>query len=154
MACNSPRSTSCGYMPAQGDSPTMRGSPDRSLLIAGILGVVAGLAWLVKVGLIYANGGTNTSSGPVAAMYLVGFIGLLLAAGAGGWALLAGRPAWQRALGAIAGLVLAFGATQVVDTVAKGIYRQDGWFRGEVSILLLALVALALGSWALWRARA
>lgn len=132
----------------------MRDSAHRTLLIAGILGVVAGLAWLVKVGLIAANGGTNTSSGPVAAFYFVGFVGLLLGAGVGGWALLPGRPAWQRALGAAAGLVLAFVATQLVDTGAKAVYTQQGWFRDEISILLLALVALALGSSALWRARA
>lgn len=132
----------------------MRGPSERSLLIAGILGVVAGLAWLVKVSLIAGNGGTNTSSGPVAATYFAGLLGLVLGAGFGGWALLTERPTWQRGLGSAAGLALAFIATQVVDTAVKAIYTQEGWFRDEISILLLALVALGLGAGALWRARA
>lgn len=47
--------------------------------LAGALAVVGGAAWLVKVALIWQNGGTNTTDGLVGALFDVGAVTILLA---------------------------------------------------------------------------
>lgn len=109
--------------------------------------LIAGAAWLVKVALIAGSGGSNTSEGLVALAYFAGLLGLLAGAGFAGWAIAGRRTLWLRATIAVAGVVLAFVAMQLVDVAAKLVYTTPNWQRGEVGIVLVALAALSVGGW-------
>ena len=116
---------------------------------AGLLALGAGVAWGAKVALIAANGGSNDSEGPVAALYFAG-VALLLAAGAAlGVAVTAGRPVWLRALAGVAGVVavlLVYGA--VLDPLGKAAVGDAGpsWLPDEAGILLMAAAALVVAA--------
>jgi hypothetical protein len=49
--------------------------------ISGALAVIGGLAWLAKVALMWANGGTATTGGVVGLLFLAGGMCLALAGG-------------------------------------------------------------------------
>jgi hypothetical protein len=114
-------------------------------------GLVGGFAWLVKVGLIWANGGTNTDQGVVAAMYLLGLGGLAVGAGAAGAALTAGRGVALRALGGAAGLVAFVVVFAVLDVVLSPLAPEDSWARDEMQIVGAAVLALVLVAVAAWQ---
>jgi hypothetical protein len=107
-------------------------------------GLVGGLAWLAKVGLIWANGGSNTDQGVVAVMYLLGLLGLAAASAAAGVALTAGRPVVLRVLGGAAGVIAFVVVFSVLDPVLSPLAAQDSWMRAEMQILGAAVLALLL----------
>jgi hypothetical protein len=107
-------------------------------------GTVGGLGWLVKVALIWENGGTNTDEGLVAVMFLVGALGLLVASAAAGAWLTARRPAWLRALAAVGGVVAFLAVFSLLDLVLSPLAEDGSWAKDEVEIVASALLGLAL----------
>ena len=107
-----------------------------------------GAAWLVKTALIAANGGTRTGGGLIGVLWAVGMLCLLVAAASGAVAVLRSRPAWQRALGGLVAVPLLFTLVNVVDGLVKAVHPGTGWFRDELSLVLvgalMAGIALAV----------
>jgi hypothetical protein len=116
-----------------------------------VAAVIGGVAWLVKVALIWANGGTNTDEGVVGLAYLVGLVGVVVAVGALGWLLTRGRPVWLRAVATIVFPVVVFVGWQLLDGLIKAVYTEENWVQGEITIVIAALVALGVGGSALVR---
>lgn len=121
--------------------------------IASVAALVGGLGWLAKVTLVWTNGGTNTESGAVGVMFFVGLAGVLVALAAGGYALVATAPIWLRAVVSVALPLLVLMVWQLLDGVVKALYTENSWLRGELNILLAAVVAVVLGLLGLQRAR-
>jgi len=111
--------------------------------------LVGGLGWLVKVALIWANGGTNTDEGLVAVFFFVGLGGLVVAAAAAGVWLTADRPVIARALAGIAGVAAIFLLFALLDAVLSPLAPEGHWFQQEVEIVATALVGVVLA----WTAR-
>jgi hypothetical protein len=109
-----------------------------------VAGLVGSIAWLVKVALIWGNGGTNTDEGLVAVCYLIGFVGLVVACAAGGAWLTAGRPTWLRAVASIGGVVAFFVMFNLLDLLLSPLTSGGHWFQDEVEILVAATITLAL----------
>ena len=114
--------------------------------------LAAGVVWLIKVGLIAENGGTDTSGGLVGVAFFVGVVALVVAGGATGFALLRRRRSWLGYVGLPLGVAATLVGFVVLEGVLKAIVPADGWFEGEVGIVGTAIVALALGA-ILWRRR-
>jgi hypothetical protein len=121
--------------------------------IASIAAVVGGLGWLLKVALIWGNGGENTDGGLVGVMYLLGLVGLVVALGAAGYTLVETAPVWLRAVVVVAMPLLVFMVWQMVDQAIKALYTTENWLQDELSIVLAGLIALALGVWGFRRHR-
>ena len=117
----------------------------RASKIASLTALIVGVAWLLKVILIWAGGGANTDGGLVAVSYFVGVAALAVALLTGGYAVVARAPVWLRAVVSVATLLLGWILFTSIDSAAKGVYSADGWFRDELGILICALVALVVG---------
>jgi len=122
--------------------------------IASVAALVGGVCWLVRVALIWAGGGENTDGGLVGVMFLLGLVGLVVALAAAGYTLVETAPVWLRAVVVVATPLLVFMVWQMIDQAILAVYTSGGWLRGELNVLLAALVALALGGWGLRRHRA
>ena len=61
---------------------------DSTRRLAAVAWLVGGVAWLVKLTLIFANGGTNTNEGIVGVVFFVGVLALVVAGAASGFTLL------------------------------------------------------------------
>jgi hypothetical protein len=107
-----------------------------------VAALVGGLAWLVKVALIWGNEGTNLDEGAVGAMYLAGLVGLVVAAGAAGAALTRTRPTWVRALAGVLGVAAFVLVSEVLDAVLSPLAEEGSWQREEVAIVATALLAV------------
>lgn len=121
--------------------------------IASVAAVVGGVGWLVKVALIWANGGENTDTGLVAVMYFVGLLGVVVATGAAAYTLVEKAPVWLRAVVVVATPLLVMMVWMMLDAGIKAVYTTENWLQGEINILLAAAIALALGVWGLRRRR-
>lgn len=102
--------------------------------------------WLVKQPAIALTGGEDGESVAVAALWVIGTLGFLVAAGTG--AALAGArlPVWLRVLAGVVAAPVAFVALEVLDGAVKSVYPSDGWFRDEVALVLVGVV---IGAWGL-----
>lgn len=121
--------------------------------IASSAAVVGAVAWLTKVGMIWANGGANTDGGLVGVMSLVGLLGMVVALGAAGYTLVETAPVWLRAIVVVATPVLVLMVWVLLGEGIKAGYTAEGWLRDEINIVLAAVLALGLGAWALTRGR-
>lgn len=101
--------------------------------------------WLVKVALIWGNGGTNTGDGLVAVVYFIGLAALLVALLAGGYSLVTTAPIWLRAVVSVCATLLGLTLFTIIDDAVKGMYSPEGWLRDELGILIAALIALTVG---------
>jgi hypothetical protein len=119
--------------------------------VASVAGVIAGVGWLAKAALIWANGGQNTGGGLMGVVFLAGLIGVVVALGAAGYALVRTAPLWLRAVVTVAVPLLVMMVWQLLDQAIKAVYTDEGWLRGELSIILAALTAVAAGTWGLAR---
>ena len=119
--------------------------------VASAAGVLGGVLWLVKVGLIWANGGANTDEGIVAVFYLAGLLALAVAALAAGYAVVTTAPIWLRAVVSVATLALFWILFSVIDSAAHVVYTGDGWLDDELGIIVTAALALLFGLIALAR---
>lgn len=111
--------------------------------IVGVLAVVGGAAWLVKVALIWQNGGTNTTDGLVGVLFDVGAVAILLALTARAW-LVPAELLWKRVLTVVA-VVVAFAAAVNVPIVLGWALFGQGWLAEELGILMTAVAAVVLG---------
>jgi hypothetical protein len=118
-----------------------------------VAALVGGLAWLVKVALIWGNGGTNLDEGAVSAMYLVGLVGLVVASAAAGAALTGTRPLWVRALAGVLGVAAFVLVSEVLDAVLSPLAAEGSWQREEVAIVATALLALGAAAGAVLSSR-
>lgn len=114
--------------------------------IAGILALIGGLAWLVKFGLIWANGGTNTTGGLVGILFDIGAVGILLGAGVRVWYASDGALLRYRLL-ALGGVMVAFVAAVNLPIALGWALFGRTWLAEEVGVLLTAVAALVLGLW-------
>jgi len=121
--------------------------------IASSAAVVGAVAWLTKVGMIWANGGANTDKGLVGVMFFVGLAGVVVALAAAGYTLVDTAPVWLRGIVVVATPVLVLIVWQLLDQAIKAVYTEEGWLRDEINIVLAAVLALGLGAWALTRRR-
>jgi hypothetical protein len=119
--------------------------------IASVAAVVGGVGWLGKVALAGASGGTG--GGLVSVLYLLGLAGVLVAVAGGGYTLVERAPVWLRALVVAATVALAVVLGLMADAAIKAVYGGEGWLRDELDLLLVAVVALALGVRGLTRRR-
>jgi cytochrome c biogenesis protein CcdA len=119
--------------------------------VASIAAVLGGIGWLVKVALVWARGGENTSAGLVGVMFVAGLVCIVVALGAGGYTLVRTAPAWLRAVVTVAVPVLVLMVWQMLDEAVKAVYTDEGWLRDELNVVLAALVAVATGAWTLTR---
>ena len=113
--------------------------------MAAVAWLAGGVAWLVKLTLIFANGGTNTNEGFVGVAFLVGVLALVVAGAASGFTLLRRWGIWAGAIGVPIGAVATLAGFSVIDSVLQSIVPASGWFEEEVGILGTAAVALLLG---------
>ena len=113
--------------------------------VGSIAALAGGACWLVKVALIWGNGGTNTAGGLVAVAYFIGFAALLVALLAGGYSLVTTAPIWLRVVVSVAVVLLGWTLFTIVDDAVKGVYSSQGWLRDELGILIAASIALAVG---------
>ena len=124
-----------------------------ALRIAMWAWLVAGVVWLVKVGLIAENGGTDTTGGLVGVAFFAGVVALVVAGAATGFVLLRRLRGWLGYVGLLLGVVVTVAGFLVIEGVLKEIVHTEGWFEGEVGIVGTAIVALGLGV-ILWQRRA
>jgi hypothetical protein len=108
-----------------------------------VAAAVGGLGWLVKVVLIWGNGGTNLDQGVVAVAYVVGLLALVTASAAAGAALARRQPWWIRGAAAVLGVVVFFLVSEALDAVVSPLAPAGTWQRDEVSIVATAVLALA-----------
>jgi hypothetical protein len=115
--------------------------------LVGALAVVGGAAWLVKVALIWQNGGTNTTDGLVGALFNVGAVTILLALTIRAW-LASARQVRYRLLSVLA-VTVAFVAAVDVPILIGWVLFGRTWLAEELGIILTAVVAVVLGTrWA------
>jgi hypothetical protein len=107
--------------------------------------LVAGIAWLVKLTLILANGGSNTDEGVVAGVFLAGVLAFVVAGAASGFTLGRRWGTWAAVLGAPIGVAVTLVGINVIDSVLQTIVPASGWYEDEVGILGAAVIALLLG---------
>ena len=111
----------------------------RSLALSG------GLFWIVKILLIWENGGTNMFGGAVGLMFLIGTVLLASATALWTWRATRGRSLPIRAgllLGALIALLLAINLPILVgQSVLPG-----SWLAGEFGVLLVAVAAIIAAS--------
>ena len=112
--------------------------------IAGALAVIGGLAWLVKVALIWENGGTNTTDGLVGVLFDVGAVAILLALVTRAWCV-PGPGVLRHRPVAVAAVVLAFAAAVNVPILLGWVLFGRTWLAEEAGIVLTAAAALVLG---------
>ena len=113
--------------------------------IAGVLAVVGGVAWLVKLALIWQNGGTNTTDGLVGVFFGIGAVGILLAAGIRGWYAPARGILRYRAVALVAVVVSFVAAVNLPILLGWALFGRT-WLAEEVGVLLTAVAALVLGT--------
>jgi hypothetical protein len=118
---------------------------DSSRRLAAVAWLVGGVAWLVKLTLILANGGSNTDEGIVAGVFLVGVLALVVAGAASGFTLCRRWGTWAAVVGAPIGAAATLVGISVIDSVLKAIVPASGWYEDEVGILGAAVIALLLG---------
>ena len=113
--------------------------------LARILALTGGLSWIVKILLIWENGGTNTFGGAVGLMFLIGTVLLASATVLWTWHATGGRSLLMRAgllLGALIVLLLAINLPILVGlSVLPG-----SWLAGEFGVIFVAVAAIIAAS--------
>ncbi len=109
-----------------------------------VASLVCGAAFVTKIALIAAaDGGDSTL---ISAMWFVGTLSFLAASGLGAAYVLRDRARWMRIVAGIAAVPLAFTIGMgPLDTVIKSIYQSEGWFRDELSLIVIGVVYAGLG---------
>jgi hypothetical protein len=115
-----------------------------ALRLAGALAVVGGAAWLVKVALIWQNGGTNTTDGFVGALFTLGAVTILLALMIRAW--LASAPQVRYRLLSVLAVTVAFVAAVDVPILLGWVLLGRTWLAEELGIILTAVAAVVLGT--------
>ena len=110
-----------------------------------MLALTGGLSWIVKVLLIWENGGTNRFGGTVGLMFMIGTVLLASATVLWTWRATGRRSLLMRAgllLGALMVLLLTINLASVV---AYFIFP-GSWLAGEFGVILVAVAAIIAAS--------
>ena len=113
--------------------------------LARIFALTGGLFWIVKVVLIWENGGTNRFGGAVGLMFLIGTVLLASATVLWTWRATRGRSLLARAgllLGALMVLLLAINLLSLIAYFAF----PGSWLAGEFGVILVAVAAIIAAS--------
>lgn len=127
----------------------------RTISLLATLLAIGGVAWLVKVALIAANGGENTTEGIVAVFFFIGAFGLLVGSSSLGLWLARTRPVIVRVLAAILAITFFWLTFGLIDEAMQSIVGSAGpqWVQDEMGIVVTAIIWLAIGLWVRARAR-
>lgn len=109
--------------------------------LAIVAGMAGGIGWLAKMVVMAVQGGPDLDSPTENVTFLVGLVGVLVAAGAGGAYLTRTRPGWMRAVSAVVSVVavlLIIGVLQSAFTALPG----DAWIQEEAVFGVMGLAAL------------
>ena len=116
--------------------------------VAGVCALVGGVAWLLKLALIWENGGTNTTDGLVGVLFDIGAVGILLGAGIRAWFAPAQGVLRYRILRLLAVVTALAVAVNLPILLGWALFGRT-WLAEEVGVLLTAIGALVLGArWA------
>jgi hypothetical protein len=126
---------------------------DSTRRLAAVAWLVGGIAWLVKLTLILANGGSNTDEGIVAGVFLAGVLAFVVAGAASGFTLCRRWGTWAAVVGVPIGAAATLVGINLIDSVLQPIVPASGWYDEEVGILGAAVIALLLGLALLKRGR-
>jgi hypothetical protein len=118
---------------------------DSTRSLAAVAWLVGAVAWLVKLTLIIANGGSNTDEGIVAVAFFAGVVALVVAGAASGFTLCGRWGTWAAVIGVPIGVAATLVGISLIDSVLQAIVPASGWFDEEVGILGMAVIALLLG---------
>jgi hypothetical protein len=113
--------------------------------LAAVAWLVGGVAWLVKLTFIFANGGSNTDEGIVAVVFLAGVLALVVAGAASGFTLCKRWGTWAAVVGVPIGAAATLVGINLIDSVLKAVVPASGWYEDEVGILGAAVIALLFG---------
>lgn len=105
--------------------------------------LLCGAAYLTKIALIAAEDGGHTSL--ISAMWMVGTVTFLVASAFGAAFLLRSLAVWMRVVAAVVAVPVAWIAFNLVDTLTKSVYKADGWFADELSLVIIGVVFAAMG---------
>ena len=115
-----------------------------SARLAGALTLTGGAAWLVKVALIWENGGTNTTEGMVGFLFSVGAVTILLGAVMWTWQARSTAPVHGRVLAVLLAVVAFVAAVNLPILVGWQLLGRT-WVAEEVGVVMTALLAVAVG---------
>lgn len=116
--------------------------------LARILALTGGLSWIVKVLLIWENGGTNRFGGTVGLMFMIGTVLLASATVLWTWHATRGRSLLMRAGLVLGGLVALVVVTNLLSLVGYFVYFvfPVRWLAGEFGVILVAVAAIIAAS--------
>ena len=105
--------------------------------------IACGAAFVTKNILIAANDGQGNLA--IGIMWGVGMVTYLVAAGTGVAVALHSTPVWVRVVTSVVAVPLAFAALNWLDVLVKSVYKADGWFRDEVSLVVAGVTLATIG---------
>jgi hypothetical protein len=115
---------------------------------AAWLALLGGVIWLVKVLLIWQNGGTNTTGGVIGVLFVAGAVCISSAAAVLGWQLSSAfHPVWR--IAALVVAVVAVVALVDLPILLGWLVLGHTWLAEELGIVLTAIVAAVFGMRAL-----
>ncbi len=123
-------------------SVSARVRPER---LARILALTGGLSWIVKVLLIWENGGTNRYGGTVGLMFLIGTVLLASATVLWTWHATRGRSLLIRAGLLLGALIVLLLAINLLSVVAYFVFP-GSWLADEFGVILVAVAAIIAAS--------
>jgi hypothetical protein len=113
--------------------------------LARILALTGGLSWIVKVLLIWENGGTNRFGGTVGLMFMIGTVLLAAAAVLWTWHATRGRSLLLRAGLPLGALIVLLLAINLPILVAQALFS-GSWLADEFGVILVAVAAIIAAS--------
>ena len=109
--------------------------------LARIFALTGGLFWIVKVLLIWENGGTNRFDGAVGLMFLLGTVLLASATALWAWHATRGRSLLMRAGLLLGALTVLLFAINLLSLVAYFVFP-GSWLAGEFGVILVAIASI------------
>ncbi len=110
-----------------------------------ILAFAGGLFWIVKVLLIWENGGTNMFEGAVGLMFLVGTVLLASATVLWTWRATRGHSLLMRAGLLPVALIVLLLVINLPTVVGQSLFP-GSWLAGELGVILVAVAAIIAAS--------
>ena len=109
--------------------------------------LLCGAGWLLKQLAIVLFDGAENDVAIVGALWALGMVSFLIASGTGVALLLGRAPVWVRVVGGVAAVPLSFSAAMIaLDAFVESVYTADGWFRDEVTLVIIAVGFGAIGA--------
>ncbi len=112
---------------------------------ARLLALTGGLFWIVKIVLIWQNGGTNRFGGTVGLMFMIGAVLLAAATVLWAWRATRGRTFLIRAGLLLGALIVLFLAINLPIFVGQTLFP-GSWLADEFGVILVAVAAVIAAS--------